>query len=948
MRKFIFSILLLSTTIVLCWGIIHIYPSNIISDNNNNSSSNNNSSNFDPGGEPQYIDVMTNDNIVEKADSAVIKLFQSAWKGDTEAVKLQVEQGQNVNIYQNTYSLLMAASSSNNTELIKYLIAKGAKVNDKNNSGETALHFVAWKGNLEAVKELVEHGADVNAYYRANGGLTPLLCAAESGSLETVKYLEEHGANIFFRDTKTDSTPLRSAAYGGNFEVFKYFADKQPKDYNWSEGLVFAVIARNLDMVKYAVEQKKANIHKSVQYRNLPVHEAATKSYKDAGKEESQSLAIVKYLISKGAKLSEINNGDIFPWALDNCDEQTIAYFLERGVAYKPDADLDEYGWTPLAAALDNGNMVVAKHLLGKDKNPQFHGLPLVVFFSDGLYNSPQIIKFLIENNLNKETYPQAFLRSVQNNDIESAKLLLNAGVDINTKDDNGVNALFYTGNIELAKELIARGIDKNNEAGLKTVWNNFPLLKILVENGVQIPISPENANIGLRKAALLGDEQNTSYFLSRGADVNSRDTTTGQTALMLNALQGYQYCGDIQVPPAVAEILIKAGADINAKDASNRTVLHYLSLDQGCRIMPWPIPMGSRRDRQKGAHGDPSMPDPLYHDYILALLLKKGVKLNETDNEGNTPLLTAAMGRNYKALELLLKAGAKTEIKNNKGQAFFNYINDNGSLRVIKDAGLINRIPQSVRDRAFEMFIYDCNRSGKYDPETAKSIIECGANINYAFNGDENALMFVLERFYSNIKQTTVEHLVALGTDLKMKDGEQKTALHYAVEQNEVPVYIVEFLIKKGSDIEAKDNSMLTPLTIANVKNRKGHAQVLIKAGAKRDIAAEWWFTIYDNWYHDDNRIVGRLEKLLDEGVDVNTRLTHTIRPTWSSKISGRGTTALMYLSQKGKIDAVKTLLSRGADLDMKDDNGETALSYSRKENRTEMINFLLTKGAK
>ena len=628
-------------------------------------------------------------------------------------------------------------------------------------------------------------------------------------------------------------------------------------------------------------------------------------------------------------------------------------------VAYKPNPDLEKNGWTPLAAALDNGNMVVAKHLLGNDKNPQFRGLPLVVFFSDGLHDSPQIIKFLIENEVNKSSYPQAFLHSAQCNDTESVKLFLDAGVNVNTKDDNGINALFYTENAELAKELISRGIDKNNEAGLKTVWNNFLVLQILVENGVHIPISHENANRGLRKAALLGDEQNTSYFLSRGADVNSCDTSSlnnnrnasGQTALMLNAVQGYPQCGwggSNQVSPAVANILLKAGADINAKDASKRTALHHLAVNQSCRFMPGPIPMGTRYEREQGFHGDPSIPPEQYHDSIMVLLLKKGARLNETDNEGNTPLLIAAMFRNYKALELLLKFDAKMEIKNNKGNTFFDYINDSGSLKVIKDAGLINHIPQSVRDRAFEWFIYDCNRNSKYDSKIAESLIDCGVNVNYAFDGDENALMFVLDRFYSGIKKSAVEHLVTLGTNLKMADREKKTALHYAVEKKDVSAYIVDFLIKKGADIEAKDNSMLTPLTVANVMNKKEHAQILIKAGAKRDITAEWWFTIYENWYHDDNRIVAKLEKLLDEGVDINTKLTHDIRPTWSSKMPGCGMTALMYLSQKGKIEAVKSLLSRGASLDIKDDNGVTALNYSKKESRTEMINFLVEKGAK
>ena len=77
-----------------------------------------------------------------------------------------------------------------------------------------ALVLAALNGKAEAVKRIVEVGADVNrpsADLYAHG--TPLHHAVCSGSLETVRALVEAGANPGTRDTAWDGTPLGWAEY---------------------------------------------------------------------------------------------------------------------------------------------------------------------------------------------------------------------------------------------------------------------------------------------------------------------------------------------------------------------------------------------------------------------------------------------------------------------------------------------------------------------------------------------------------------------------------------------------------------------------------------------------------------------------------------------------------------------------------------------------------------
>jgi len=885
-------------------------------------------------------------------DSVVTKVFDAVWEGDLSIISSYIDNGFDINPRnKSSYTLLMAAASSNNTDLIKYLITKGADVNALDNSGESALHYVAWKGNLEAVKILVGNGSDINAVYQANGGLTPLNCAAESGSLETVKYLIEHGADPDYLNEESGSSPLRSAGYKGNYEIYKYLASLNPKKYSWQEGLSHGIVGGNIDIVKFVVEKKNADVNViSNHWRTYPIQVAADnryRSYNDTA--EIKSLEIIKYLESRGARLKDINNGEIFPWAMKRSNEKTIEYYLERGFKFKAEEDM--YGWPPLPAALDNGNISLAKHLLGDEKEPEFRGMPLVLFFADGLYNSPHIIDFLIKNDANKKYYPQAYLRSVANNDLESVKLLLAAGIDVNTTDAEGRNALYYVSDVRTGTYLIEQGINTADPVVLKSAWNNFPLLSVLIDKEVDIPAEPGEANESLRNAARLGNVILVNFFLEKGAQVNSysteviqgrNDVFSGRTALMENAIQGYTDCYSGYVSGDVANILIKAGADADLKDSMGRTALHHASAEQYCRIPIWPIPMGSRRDREQGAHGDPAMPPMQQHDLIVRALIDTGAKLDEQDAQGNTPLLLATINGNTETMKMLLEAGAETGIKNKEEKDIFDYTGNADIILVMKDAGLLNKIPGETINNAFIRYIYNSNY--EFDKKSLETFIENGVDINCKVDGNDNALMYYMEKSYDYNLEEKMQCLIGLGIDINAQNRNDKTILMSAVEKRR-PKEILEFLLENGADFEKRDNSNMTAYTIARVIDNPDAALLLEKAGAKRDLYAEWWLTIYKSHSEDS---LEKIRKLMDEGVDINTKTNYIVSPNWSDEIKDCGMTALMYSVTRRGPDIVRGLIGLGADPDIRDNNGKTALMYAREVKSQEKIDILLAAGAK
>ncbi|XP_019401940.1 PREDICTED: protein phosphatase 1 regulatory subunit 12B isoform X6 [Crocodylus porosus] len=91
-------------------------------------------------------------------------------------------------------AVFLAACSSGDTDEVKRLLGRGARINTANVDGLTALHQACIDENLDMVKFLVENGADVNQ--QDNEGWTPLHAVASCGYLNIAEYLISHGANV--------------------------------------------------------------------------------------------------------------------------------------------------------------------------------------------------------------------------------------------------------------------------------------------------------------------------------------------------------------------------------------------------------------------------------------------------------------------------------------------------------------------------------------------------------------------------------------------------------------------------------------------------------------------------------------------------------------------------------------------------------------------------------
>ncbi len=82
------------------------------------------------------------------------------------------------------------------------------------------LHLMAKRGDLEAVKWLLDHGADPNARWSHwDAEVTPLHLAALAGHADIVRLLLKTGADLRVRDSKHDSDAIGWAEFFGQSEI---------------------------------------------------------------------------------------------------------------------------------------------------------------------------------------------------------------------------------------------------------------------------------------------------------------------------------------------------------------------------------------------------------------------------------------------------------------------------------------------------------------------------------------------------------------------------------------------------------------------------------------------------------------------------------------------------------------------------------------------------------
>ncbi|MCJ8209325.1 ankyrin repeat domain-containing protein [Mucilaginibacter sp. RS28] len=130
-----------------------------------------------------------------------ITLFEACAVGRFDAVAYLVQQKPDAinNYAADGFTALGLACFFGHFEIARYLVLKGANVNQASDNGfrVAPIHSAVAGNYTPIVKLLIENGAEVNVTQQA--GTTPLHTAAQNGNLELLILLLENGASVDIR-----------------------------------------------------------------------------------------------------------------------------------------------------------------------------------------------------------------------------------------------------------------------------------------------------------------------------------------------------------------------------------------------------------------------------------------------------------------------------------------------------------------------------------------------------------------------------------------------------------------------------------------------------------------------------------------------------------------------------------------------------------------------------
>lgn len=163
----------------------------------------------------------------------------------SDAIAL-IKRGLDINtVDRSGNTLLMQAIRRDLPDFADFLVRNRARLNTRNQNGETALSIAAFTGKMGYVERLVQAGADINTF-----GWSPLIYAAFSGHAEIAGYLLKHGAEVDVK-APNEATALIFAARFGHIEIVKMLleakADPNAADDRGLTAIDWALKSANTD-----------------------------------------------------------------------------------------------------------------------------------------------------------------------------------------------------------------------------------------------------------------------------------------------------------------------------------------------------------------------------------------------------------------------------------------------------------------------------------------------------------------------------------------------------------------------------------------------------------------------------------------------------------------------------------------------------------------------------
>jgi len=781
---------------------------------------------------------------------------------------------------------LIAAANEGDNDALRRLIEKGADVNvSQPSDGTTALIVAAAFGHLRVVETLLSAKADPN---KPNAqGRVPLGAAAEGGHNHIVQLLLRSGA-VVDQPSRIGDTPLFLAALRGQWEPFKTLlaAGADPRRVTPTHNTALIMAAQGA-----ALPDAKGDhlaILKKLLEAGCPLDSAVLDTGVTAfivGCASGKPEIVDTLLAAKCDPFHKMKNGSsALMAAVQGGNEKIVSSLLGLGV--DPNACLDN-GSGPLLLAIERGLPDVVTLLLdrGADCNHgRDDGLTPVIFAT--IKGMTAVVKKMLAQGADmRSATPQGGTPLVLASEYghnELVSLLLQEEKIAGTNSaDTALVAAVSQGRTEVVRLLLQSGRVRDTETPFHIATRNrvAGVVDEMLKAGIFIDKPGKDAQTPLFAACSKGFFDVANLLLERGADPKFRKAADGITVLMAVCLLPAQ----LQPAPMVKQLL-KKGADPNvvSTDGRNSTALCFAILNEQLDT--------------------------------VAVLLEHGVDVNL-----GTPIVRAAQMGDVSLIKRLVAAGADPARARKEDKVHALVVAAyHGRVEAI-DA-LLDLGPSAQLHEAF------VTAAGANQMKVVERLLKAGANPNKPREEDEVSALMLASQMGD---LAMVERLLEANADVQYRRPTNgANALLCACEAGRDAVSLRLLEAKADPNANSTDTGVSSLIRAAEA-GQLPVVKALLDLGAEVDYQNKFGQSaLMAAAFYQHEEIINYL---LEKGA--KTELA-----------CGKGPTALLMAIETGNAKIVTTLLEAKANiLRRRVDNGQTALMIAAAHGNEEVALLLL-----
>lgn len=361
-------------------------------------------------------------------------------------------------------SLLHVKCREGDIEKVRLLLQHGAEVDAKDSAQETALHHAVIHNQAAVIKVLIENKrTDLEALQC--DGFTPLATALKHQYIAAATLLVDAGADIHTKKHFQEWQPIHDSARYNRLESLKYLAQAGAN--------IKSKTSAGLNSLHLAASGGHVSVVQFLLDRGVPIDDVD-----DAQKTaliwaiEKQHLDVVKLLLASGAEINYSSKRAWLPLHLAAKNDMTELVEILIGAGADINQEDSCQQETPLHYAAQAGKASNVQLLLASGSNPkvqskQLH-MPLHVAANNGHTTTAEIL-LKVHSDVDARTSlgrtPLMMAAHSQHGDF--VRLMISKGANLHAKDNDGNNALLlascHKGNSVLGSDaLLELGADVN------------------------------------------------------------------------------------------------------------------------------------------------------------------------------------------------------------------------------------------------------------------------------------------------------------------------------------------------------------------------------------------------------------------------------------------------------------------------------------------------------